>query len=259
MDAAVTFIGVDLAWRGDHNHTGIVITQGDLNGARLVAYSDSISSLAAATAYVAAHSTDNTVVAIDAPLIIRNKTGQRPCETEISRRFGRFNASCHTSNLSLYPDPASTRFVGLLAEAGFRHQPDPDTAKLRMGRWLFEVYPHPAHVVLFELDKIIPYKKGRVPSKRGGLHQLQRHLRSLAERAPALIPTPDLDRLLTSEVEELRGTALKHYEDLLDALFCSYLALFYWRWGRERSELVGDLATGCIVVPSWPRTRVLAS
>ena len=81
-----TFIGIDLAWRSERNNTGAVALTGDRDGAELVAVSDAIRSLEEVRAFLNAHGADETVVAIDAPLIIENLTGQRgPCETAVGR------------------------------------------------------------------------------------------------------------------------------------------------------------------------------
>ncbi len=95
-----TFIGIDLAWQSEKNHTGIaVLSEGD-QGLELIDYSmGSLKTLQGVVDYVYSHATDNTVIAIDAPLIICNLDGQRPCETQIGHRFGKFHASAHTTNL----------------------------------------------------------------------------------------------------------------------------------------------------------------
>lgn len=245
----VTFIGVDLAWRSNRNHTGIAVTRGELDGARLVESSDGIKSLDAASEFIARYVTADTVVAIDAPLVIKNPTGQRPCETLIGKRFGRYDAAAHTSNLSLYPDANSVALVRMLEDQGFVHDPNPATAKQRAGRWLFEVYPHPAQVVLFHLDRIIKYKKGTLANKRSGLGQLRRHLESLREFEPPLHPSAALEELFGRDLGAMPGRQLKCYEDVLDAIFCSYLALYFWYWGEERAEIIGTLEAGYIVNP----------
>lgn len=98
-----TFIGVDLAWRSEANHTGAVALSGDADGATLRAVADPMRTLEAVKQFIARHETATTIVAVDAPLIIGNPTGQRPCETALGRRYGAREASCHTSNRSLYP------------------------------------------------------------------------------------------------------------------------------------------------------------
>jgi predicted RNase H-like nuclease len=246
---AETFIGVDLAWKTDGNHSGIAVLVGDKRQAQLSALAEDLLSMEGVVHFIASHAAANTVVAVDASLVVRNQTGQRPCETLISKQFGRFHASCHTSNLTKVHTDAGMRLVRELTKLGFVHDFDINTAKQRGGHWLFEVYPHPAMVRLFGLDRIIAYKKGPVAQKRLGLGILRRHVAALVSGSVGLVVTPILDELLARDLEALRGDALKRYEDTLDALFCSYLAWHCWRWGQERNEMFGTLEEGYIVVP----------
>lgn len=244
-----TFVGIDLAWNVDRNHTGIVVLRGDARGARFVASATGVSSLAGIVEFVQGHASSSTVVAVDAPLVVTNATGFRECEREIGKRFGRFHASCHSNNLTRTPNPAGMRLVESLARHGFRHDFDLGRARQRKGRWLVEVYPHPAMVVLFGLRRIIRYKKGTVAQKRRGLRVLQRHLGTLAVPSCGLVSNRALEALLARNVGALAGQALKCYEDTLDALFCAYLAWYCWRWGEARNEMFGTLENGYIVVP----------
>jgi predicted RNase H-like nuclease len=244
-----TFVGIDLAWSVDRNHTGIVVLRGDARGARFVASAAGVTSLAGIVEFVHEHASSWTVVAVDAPLVMTNATGFRECERRIGEEFGRFDASCHSNNLTRTPNPAGMRLVAALAPLGFRHDFNIAKARQRNGQWLFEVYPHPAMVALFGLERIIKYKKGPVAQRRRGLRELQRHLRWLASSSRGLLPSRELSTLLTQEVGELRGQSLKRYEDTLDALFCAYLAWHCWRWGEDRNGQFGDLEHGYIVVP----------
>lgn len=258
-----TFIGIDPAWAVDRNHSGIVVLRGDERGARFVTAATAISTLTGIVEFVREHSRKSTVVAIDAPLIVTNATGSRECELEVGRRFGRFHASCHSNNLGRTPQPAGVRLVEALGPLGFQHDFDIATAGHRPGRWPFEVYPHPAMVVLFELEQIIKYKKGSVARKRSGLEELRRHLQGLTIGSRGLVGTPELHALLSQSLMDLRGDALKRYEDTLDALFCAYLAWHCWRWGAARNEMVGTLENGYIVVPrvagDWADARCASS
>jgi predicted RNase H-like nuclease len=252
MNDLTRFIGVDLAWHSGKNPSGIVVAQEGRGGAELVGYSSDIIRLQDIVDYITCHTTSNTVVAIDAPLIINNKTGQRPCEKCIGQKFGKYDAAAHSSNLELYPDPRGIRLAQCLEERGFSHNPDPETDKLKTGRWFFEVYPHAAHVVLFALPRIIKYKKGRVAERRRGLQRFRRHLEELVDADPPFLPNEMLKELLQKNVGELKGKSLKQYEDILDAFLCAYLALFYWRWGEEKNEMIGDLKSGYIINPTEP-------
>ena len=247
-----------MAWRSERNHTGIAVIRGGPDGGEFVSSAYGIRSGEAAAGFVARYATPDTVVAVDAPLVIRNQTGQRPCETMIGRRFGRYDASAHTSNLSLYPEPGSVTFVCLLETAGFIHDPEPSTLRRRAGRWVFEVYPHPAQVVLFQLDRILKYKKGNLAAKRAGLALLRRHMASLHKLEPSLSSTRELKAILEGDLDTMTGRELKWHEDTLDALFCAYLAFHVWYWGAARNEMIGDLQTGYIINP-LPQMRALAS
>ena len=42
---------------------------------------------------------DNALMFIDAPLVVRNETGQRSCETQVGQRYGRWKVSANTTNI----------------------------------------------------------------------------------------------------------------------------------------------------------------
>lgn len=250
MTPTTTFIGIDFAWQSERNATAIAVARGEGADASLIDVVSGIGGLNEIAAIIERSATENTVVAVDAPLIIRNITGRRPCESEISRRFGARHASTHSSNLTLYPVPSTHELVGRLEHAGFRHRVARECQA--PGRWFFEVYPHPAHLVLFDLPTIIKYKaKSRRPRslRLSEFARLQSLLVSLRNAEPALAPgvmaSPD-----SAELESLRGQALKNHEDAVDAWFCAYLALHAWYWGQERNEVVGDFESGYILLPT---------
>jgi predicted RNase H-like nuclease len=250
----ITFVGIDFAWQGERNASGIAIAQGEGPQASVVEVISGVRGLNDVVPIIQRFATANTVIAIDAPLIIRNATGRRPCESEISHRFGARHASTHSSNLKLYPDPTTHELVRRLESAGFHHHVGCE--RQESGRWFFEVYPHPAHIILFELESIIKYKgKSRRPrslrmTEFAKLHSL---LVSLQHTEPALVTGAAMS-LYTADLETLRERQLKDHEDALDAWFCAYLALHAWYWGLERNEIVGDFDTGYIVLPTTERT-----
>lgn len=244
-----TFVGVDLAWAVAKNASGVAILRGDLEHIELETIRSDVVSIDEIASLVALHQTETTVVAIDAPLVVANETGQRPCETEIGRRFGRYGASCHSTNLAR----PNARNGGLLLHAlganGFHHDFRLDGTLQRPGRWVFETYPHPAMVRIWELPQIIRYKKGRIAAKRAGLECLQRYLATLTQSGIGVHRTAEVTALLSADVGMLRGRALKRHEDSLDAFFCAFLAWHCWRWGVEGNEMIGEQQTGYIVVP----------
>lgn len=241
-----TFIGIDLAWKSARNPTGGAVLNGDRLGARLEVLS-TLSPDASVADFISANAAANTVVAIDAPLVIVNEVGQRACETAIGKKYGSREASCHTSNLRLYPDASSIALTGALLAQGFTHV-DPARTK-QSGRIMAEVYPHAAMVALWDLPKTIKYKRGSVAAKRVGLNTLRSHLTILRKAEPPLLRTGVSQELLSTDLDGLVGQSLKNYEDRLDALFCAYLACYFWYWGWERNELFGDTESGYILNP----------
>ena len=221
------------------------VLRGDQHGAELVDVSRPLHGNEGVLAYIRRHATESMAIAIDAPLIIPNTNRQRVCETLVGNRYGARDASCHTSNLTLYPNAASVRLACELARDGFCHAP------LNSGpRVMLEVYPHAALVQLFDLKKIIKYKKGTVAMKREGLQILQRKLAELPNAEPRLLSSPSFHAFICADVQNLGGQRLKDYEDAIDGLICAYLAYYYWRWTCARTEIFGDVKNGYIVNPS---------
>src|SRR5215213_9202157 len=84
------YVGVDLAW-GTRRPTGLAVldTQGRLLHLSTMRTDEEI--LGALAPYV----DGDCLVALDAPLIVTNPTGNRPCEAELNRDFARFHAGAH--------------------------------------------------------------------------------------------------------------------------------------------------------------------
>jgi predicted RNase H-like nuclease len=240
------FIGIDLAWKSDRNPTGAVCLQGDRSGVELLAVALPLWTAAAVLQFVQTYGGEKSVVTVDAPLIVTNRTGQRPCETLVGQRYGARDASCHTSNLTLYPAPSSVALGESIAEMGYEH---PIASMPSPSRVIAEVYPHAGMVALFDLPRVLKYKKGSVTEKRAGLEVLRMYLAGLDNAAPRLRRTTALASLLDQNLGQLVGRSLKSYEDSLDALFCGYLAYYFWYWGWERTEVFGDTQSGYILNP----------
>jgi predicted RNase H-like nuclease len=123
------------------------------------------------------HVATTLVAAIDAPLVVPNEAGRRPCEALVGKSFARFGAGAYPANRSnpnFFPEPRGAR---LAAEMGW--DMDPSTVPGIDRRVCIEVYPHPAMVSLFPLSYVIPYKlkRGReLPALKNAYGQLLDHL-----------------------------------------------------------------------------------
>ena len=87
------FVGVDLAW-GERKPTGVAVLDADGQLVHVSAALTDDEVVAALEPYVAGE----CLVAIDAPLIVTNATGNRPAEAALNRDFARFDAGAHPSN-----------------------------------------------------------------------------------------------------------------------------------------------------------------
>ena len=234
------YVGIDLAW-GNRARTGLAVSA---PAGRLLA-SCSVQSDDEIVEFVRRHAPGDVVAAIDAPLIVRNATGRRDCEAQVQRAFGRYGAGPYPANLTNPLFAAGTRGGRLSAALGL--DLCVDSVAPRRG---IEVYPHPAMVVLLELDRVIPYK-----NKAG------RTLESLREafgRLLSLMETRlgDLQLPASARWRELREIAagairkvdLDRIEDEVDAIFCAHLAHRWHRDGRSGNDVFGDDAGGAIVV-----------
>uniref|UniRef100_A0A486XV91 DUF429 domain-containing protein n=1 Tax=Rheinheimera sp. BAL341 TaxID=1708203 RepID=A0A486XV91_9GAMM len=179
-------------------------------------------------------------VAIDAPLIINNQNGMRECERQIGQLYGAKGASCHTANLTLFPNATSVQLSELLQKHHYEH--------IVGARWQIEVYPHPAIIELFNLDYRLAYKKGKVAERKAGQLLLASYLQSLGEQLPFTLRIDnDLPVALTeAAINDLRGEQLKQNEDKLDAIVCLVIAALHL---LNQTQVIGDDVSGYIVVP----------
>jgi len=236
------FAGVDLAW-SDRNTTAVAVVEGDGLEASLLHCTSDLGSDQEITDFIdQCVGSAPAVVAIDAPLKVPNEIGPRPVDRKITEVFGQFEAGAFPANRSrLGGGVRGESMVQHLLERGFVHSPRFQQRDKR--RIVFEVYPHPAMVSLFLLEKTLKYKARRGRSYERRYEEYKRYqgyLKDLVYSDPKL--TPD-EEVLGKEVSAL---------DLLDAIFCAYVAYYVWYWGPKRYEIYGDEKEGYIVVPMTP-------
>lgn len=246
------FLGIDLAW-SEANPSAAVALVWDGKAGVLTAWREELWGNREIVDFVAqAVGEDPAIVAIDAPLLVPNQGGTRPCDREVSRCYRWAQAQAYPANRRILgPKVRGEELVGILEGLGFHCAPG---IKAREEvRRVVEVFPHPAAVELFGLPRILRYKArpGRdYPERWAELSRFRQLLRGLAGAEPALAAAPILDE---ADPHGLRGRALKRLEDLLDALFCSYIALHLWYWGPRGYRCFGDEKSGHILVPIRPR------
>ncbi len=245
------FVGIDLAW-SDSNPTGLALIEGGRESGSLVS-TELVETDEEIVGWVEEKvAGSEAVLAVDAPLTVPNETGRRPAEEVVGKLFSRYDAGAHPANrnrLSQWSGRVRGEdIVEKLGEKGFHHDPYLDLHE--ECRKIVEVYPHPAMVTIFDLERILRYKKK--PGRNydflwGEFERYQENIRGLSEEEPSL-SKPDLAE---KDVQGLRGSGLKEYEDKLDALFCAYTGYYYWA-NPDRCEVLGTEEGGYILTPLKP-------
>jgi histidinol-phosphate phosphatase family protein len=185
------------------------------------------------------------IVAVDAPLAVPNESGGRPCDRQVASAFGPFQAGpypANRKNLARYGGLRAEAIRHRLADLGFRH--DPDFARQELTRRLVEVFPHPATVSLFDLERTLKYKarKGRdLAFRQNELIRLRNYLAELVCAEPPLILPNSVAGL---PIKELCGRAFKEAEDMLDAIVCAYSVLYAWHHGPGGFAIYGPEDSG---------------
>lgn len=240
------FIGVDLAW-GTRNPTGVAVLDAEHRLVHVGAAHDDAAVLAALPPYVRG----DCLVAIDAPLVVTNRTGQRPAEAALNRDFGRFQAGAHPANTARPEFAGVPRGARLATTLGL--DMDPLSGARRRA---IEVYPHPATVALFRLGRTLKYKAkpGRdLPQLRSELLRLMDALEGLRSAAVPLgvADNPDWADLRLRVTTAERKSDLRRAEDPVDAVVCAYVAA-YATCRPAEVIIYGDYGTGYIVTPALP-------
>lgn len=245
------FIGIDLAW-GARNPTGGAV----IRNHQLITATGALTDDAMILAFINAHlqDTEGAIIAVDAPLCVPNATGARLCDKSLSSEWRRYDAGALPANRTLLAVNGAVRGETLVAKLHAAHgfQQVAPIPHRSTGRYICEVFPHPAHVALFGLSKTLKYKarSNRTPAARqAAFVTYQAALQALKNAVPPLYTTDDL---LQSDLSRLTGRRLKAYEDTLDAITCAYVAAYLWWHGPSKGRVYGSVAEGHILTPLPP-------
>ncbi len=242
-------VGVDLAW-GEKKPTGLAVLDERGHLVHVSAAGPDEEVVAALEPFVAG----DCLVAVDAPLVVRNATGNRPAEAALNRDFARFDAGAHPANTGKREFSGVPRGARISSSLGLDMNP-----RSGRSRRAIEVYPHPATVALFRLGRTLKYKNkpGRTFEQlRGELLTLMGLLEGLVDATPAMdVRCPVWAALSAAAESAVRKSQLRVVEDQVDAVVCAYVALLAVR-DPARTTTYGDFETGYIVTPTLPADLV---
>jgi predicted RNase H-like nuclease len=268
--ASAIRLGVDLAWREDGlgrraNESGVAAldASGRVRDAGWTRGLDETVAWIDSTA-----GTGPALLFVDAPLVVSNPGGQRPCETQVGQRYGRWKVSANTTNQGS-PRLAGVSLRRRLEDLGWNYS-DGGDGPPSTGRVMSECYPYTTLVGAFELgyDTERPRYKRKPPGVGAALWRPERavtcdRLINRLERLatadpPLLLETHPVARDLIERPSPLDHAGYKHREDLIDALLCAWTAALWARHGMARCQVLGLPAArpaATIIAPARPEQR----
>jgi len=155
------FLGVDLAW-GEGSEAKPATRSGvvTLESSGTIADAGWTIGLDATIDWIQQHAADDTLLFVDAPLVITNATSPRLADRQTGQRYGRWWVSANSVNLSS-PRKAGVHLRERLEALGWRYSDGREGPSSR-GQVLSECYPYTAIVGVSELgydDKRPAYKR----------------------------------------------------------------------------------------------------
>lgn len=257
------YLGVDLAWGEGSvtkpaNRSGVVALDPDgriANCGWTIGIHETVD-------WIDAHAEQDTLLFVDAPLIVDNDHGQRLAEKQVGQRYGKWCVSANSTN-KVSPRQAGVHLREQLESRGWRYDDGLDGPPTS-GRALSECYPYTAIVGAFELgydDKRLPYKRAPKgmkaaeawPVRTAACDELIRRVTALAHSDVPLdlMSHPETADLVHSPSPAV-AALYKKREDLLDAAICAWTAAMWHRYGERRCQVLG-------VDETTPTQRPIAS
>lgn len=166
------------------------------------------------------------LIAVDMPMARHPIVGRRPCDNQISSKFGAAGAATHSPNGNR-PGRLSDALRAAFEAEGYALRTRDESSPLAYG--LVEVYPHAALIRFFGEKRRLEYKAGKTLTYWPKLSRDDRRVKlrtvwtriveALEQRiagVAAALPPPEVDA---------NGWRLKAYEDKLDAVVCAAVAI----------------------------------
>lgn len=244
------FLGLDLAWSEGSvtkpaPDTGVALL--DSSGRMLDA--GWTSGIEDTLAWIERVQRPDSLLFVDAPLVVTNPSGQRLCETHVAQCYWRWDVFANSTNLSS-PRLAGVRLRKELEQRGWLYSDGRDGPPAG-GRVVCECYPYTTLVGAEELgypDRRPRYKRKPNEMRAAAWQSLRAaNCDDLISRLVALEEAdPPLDlrshprtKRLVEEPSPFQSRAYKKREDLIDAILCAWTAALWWRHGEQRSQVLG--------------------
>lgn len=244
----ICYMGLDLGWTPRDSSGGVVIEPTEDGDVQVVS-AESLRSHEDTLRWITRNRGRSTcTLAINAPIIVENLSGARPCDRQLLEHFARFRIDEYANNTVSASHP---RTMGrALMRMGF--DPNPQAT----GDRLIETHTQAAQVLLFGVERPVRLKQGPIGARKEAVQRLREIISEhLFDGAPALQSTPALDALMEAHLPDLNGTRLGELEERLEALLAAYVAAFLGERGTDACAFLGDLDRGYILLPDPSRVE----
>jgi predicted RNase H-like nuclease len=243
----IRYLGLDLGWTPRDSSGGVVLEPSDDGGVRMIS-AESLRSHEDTLRWITRNrGRTNATLTINAPIIVENLSGARPCDRQLLEHFSRYRIDEYANNTVSASHP---RTMGrALMRMGFDPNPASD------GDRLVETHTQAAQVLLFGVDRPVRLKAGPIGGRKEAVQRLRELIdeRLIQAGTPRLHRTPELDQLMEAHLPDLNGTRLGELEERLEALICGYVGAYLGQVGADGCAFLGDLHSGYILLPDPSR------
>jgi predicted RNase H-like nuclease len=240
-------LGVDLAWADATvaNETGVVAAEPD----GTIVAAGWTTGVEETVAWANTHASDDTMLFVDAPLVVLNPDKQRLCEKQVGQRYGRWKVSANSTNLGS-PRLAGVRLRRELEASGWEYA-DGTAGPPPGGRVVSECYPYTtivgANELGYERERPLYKRKPKGlataewrPVRAAACDVLVKRLAELRNASPPVdLRSHPVTTQLLNEPSPLNDREYKHREDLIDACLAAWTAALWIQHGTDRCQVLG--------------------
>jgi putative endonuclease len=232
------YIGIDLAW-GEKNLSGFCVVEKTAKKLKILDIK-LIKSIDEIINETLKYKDNRVCIGVDAALIVPNDSGNREIERKFNKDFSRYKISMLPANKNIFskysPNIRSVELYEKLSSLGFKRDYKNDKV-------IFEVYTHSTIAMCFNDHKIIPYKRKKGRDTKFIKEQLDIYKNYLQKEFIT-------HKIFKEDIDSLKGSKIKDYEDILDAITCAY-AIYYCQDSERRFYQIDGVDTLVTPISKW--------
>ena len=228
------YIGIDLAWNRNNKSFVVILKKQNNNlniiSTKYLSFEDIIPHILSLT------KNQKTIIALDAPIVIKNDTGNRQLEIDFLKDFSKYKLGIYPVNKSLflkmYKSTAGVDLYEKLKKFSYK-------LGISTNKNIIEIYTHASIMTLYNNMKVLPYKYKKGRNKEFLIEQLNIYTSFLKQ---------DINNINENIFEKRTLKTIKKYEDYLDSILCAYSSYLAYNYPKE-CTIYGNNDIGLLYVP----------